>query len=584
MKIGVFYLLTCIRCGETQIKYHSDLILTLICMYFAVRFIPKYYAMNMQNSNQTTLSKTAVINTSAWTPLSEPLFRWLWIATVVSNIGTWMENIGEGWLMTTLSPSPLLVALVQVATTLPMFILALPSGSLADIFDRRKILLVSQIWMMIAVTFLAVFTSLDIMTPWLLLILTFILGLGAAINAPAWRSITPDIVSKDNLSKAIVLNGLGVNGSRIIGPALGGFIIAVLGTNWVFILNAVSFIGVIFVLYSWDNKTEHSELPAEHFLQSILNGIKYVRHSKIMDITLTHAVAFFPFSSAMFALLPLVARKELGLDSGGYGVMLGFLGMGAVTGAILLPRVQQRFTLHQTVMYGQVFMAVLILLLGLSQNWFVAFLAMFIGGLGWIAVLSNLQTVVLNYVPGWVRSRVMSVYLLTFFAAQSVGSFMWGLVADHTSISLALLIAAAGLILTALLTWKKELPSGKPIDFSPTIFAPVQTFVEQLNYEDGPVIISTEYIIDPQRLKEFTEHMKRVRRARLRAGAYSWYLAKDLNRPERQLEVFMVNSWLEFLRQRERSTIFDKKLQQETDAFQVGDQPPNTGYYLSELG
>ncbi len=279
-----------------------------------------------------------------------------------------------------------------------------------------------------------------------------------------------------------------------------------------------------------------------------------------------------------------VARQELGLNSGGYGVMLGFLGMGAVTGAILLPRVQQKFTLHQTVMYGQIFMSVLMMLLGLSENHFIAFASMFIGGLGWIAVLSNLQTVVLNYVPGWVRSRVMSVYLLTFFAAQSVGSFLWGLVADHTSISLALLVAAGGLILTALLTWRRELPSGKPIDFSPTIFAPVQSFVEQLSYEDGPVIVSTEYIIDPIRLKEFTDHMERVRRARLRAGAYSWYLAKDLNRPERQLEVFMVNSWLEFLRQRERATVFDKKLQQEADAFQVGNLPPLTSYYLSEIG
>ena len=540
--------------------------------------------MNIPKNQLNDSSGTADHSTSAWTPLSESLFRWLWIATVVSNIGTWMENVGEGWLMTTLSPSPLLVALVQVATTLPMFLLALPAGSLADIFDRRKILLISQIWMMTAVTFLAVFTSVDIMTPWLLLILTFILGLGAAINAPAWRSITPDIISKENLSKAIVLNGLGVNGSRIIGPALGGFIIAALGTNWVFILNAVSFIGVIFVLYKWDNNPEHSELPAEHFLQAILKGIKYVRHSKVMDVTLTHAVSFFPFSSAMFALLPLVARKELGLDSGGYGVMLGFLGMGAVTGAILLPRVQKKFTLHQTVMYGQLFMATLILILGLSGNRFIAFAAMFIGGLGWIAVLSNLQTVVLNYVPGWVRSRVMSVYLLTFFAAQSIGSFLWGLVADHTSISSALLAAAGGLFLSALLTWRKKLPSGKPIDFSPTIFAPVQSFAEQISYEDGPVIVSTEYIIDPDRLKEFTDHMERIRRARLRAGAYSWYLAKDLNRPERQLEVFMVNSWLEFLRQRERTTVFDKKLQQEADDFQVGEEPPFTSYYLSELG
>ncbi len=539
----------------------------------------------MRNNNEKVIDRKYLSSSaSAWTPLLEPLFRWLWTATLVSNIGTWMENVGEGWLMTTLSPSPLLVALVQVANTLPMFMLALPAGSLADIFDRRKILLVSQGWMMIAALMLAIFTITNLMTPWLLLTFTFVLGLGAALNAPAWRSITPDIVSKENLSKAIVLNGLGVNGSRIFGPALGGFIIAALGTGWVFILNAVSFIGVIIVLYFWENKLVYSELPSEHLFEAIIKGIKYVRHSKIMDLTLIHAVAFFPFSSAMFALLPLFVRIQLGLDSGGYGVMLGFLGLGAVMGAVLLPRIQLRKSLHQTVMYGQIMMVFLLLLLGLSNNQYLAFGAMFIGGLGWIAVLSNLQTVVLNYVPGWVRSRVMSVYLLTFFAAQSIGSFLWGLIADHTSIPLALIIAGCGMAVTAVLTWNRKLPSGKAIDFSPTLFAPAPAFFEDIKFEDGPLIVSAEYIINPEQLESFKQHMERVRRARLRAGAYSWYLAKDLNHPERQVEVFIVSSWLEYLRQRERITVFDKNLQQEADSFHIGKNPPVINYYLSELG
>ncbi len=539
----------------------------------------------MRNNNEKVIDRKSLSNgASAWTPLLEPLFRWLWIATLVSNIGTWMENVGEGWLMTTLSPSPLLVALVQVANTLPMFMLALPAGSLADIFDRRKILLVSQGWMMVAASMLAIFTITNLMTPWLLLTFTFVLGLGAALNAPAWRSITPDIVSKENLTKAIVLNGLGVNGSRIFGPALGGFIIAALGTGWVFILNAVSFIGVIIVLYLWENKPVYSELPAEHLFEAIIKGIKYVRHSKIMDTTLIHAVAFFPFSSAMFALLPLVVRHQLGLDSGGYGIILGFLGLGAVMGAVLLPRIQMQRSLHQTVMYGQVLMVLLLLLLGLSKNQYMAFGAMFIGGLGWIAVLSNLQTVVLNYVPGWVRSRVMSVYLLTFFAAQSIGSFLWGLIADHTSIPLALIIAGGGMAVTVVLTWNRKLPSGIAIDFSPTFLAPAPAFFEDIKFEDGPVIVSAEYIINPEQLDAFKQHMERVQRVRLRAGAYSWYLAKDLNHPERQIEVFMVSSWLEYLRQRERITVFDKNLQQEADAFHIGKNPPLINYYLSELG
>jgi len=524
------------------------------------------------------------VSDSPWTPLREPLFRWLWIATLFSNVGTWMENVGEGWLMTTLSPSPLLVAMVQVASTFPLFLLALPAGSLADIFDRRKLLLISQTWMMITAVLLAVFTSLNMMTPWLLLALTFILGLGAALNAPAWRSITPDIVSQQNLSKAIVLNGLGVNGSRIVGPALGGFIIAALGTNWVFTLNAISFTGVIIVLYFWKNKPVYSDLPAERLFESIVSGLRYVQHSKLMRKTLTHAVAFFPFSSAMFALLPLVARQQLGLNSGGYGIILGFLGLGAVTGAFVLPRMQKKLSLHQIVMSGKLCMVVLLLGLGLTRNTYVAYGAMFIGGFGWIAVLSNLQTVVLSYVPGWVRSRVMSVYLLTFFAAQAAGGFVWGLISKHFSISTALLISAVGLLLSILLSWKRKLPSGLAIDFSPTVFAPAPNFNKDPKYKDGPVIISNEYIIDPEQIDAFKTHMDRVRRARLRVGAYSWYLAQDLDYPERQIEVFMVSSWLEYLRQNERATVFDKQLQQETEAFHVGVEPPVSKYYLSELG
>ena len=522
--------------------------------------------------------------TSPWAPLSEPVFRWLWIATVVSNIGTWMENVGEGWMMTTLSPSSLIVALVQVANTLPMFVLALPAGSLADIFDRRKLLLISQAWMMVAAVLLALFTALNMMTPWLLLLLTFVLGLGAALNAPAWRAIAPEIVSKENLSKAIVLNGLGVNGSRIVGPALGGFIIAALGTSWVFIFNAISFIGVIAVLYFWKREPSTSKLPAERLFQSIVKGLRYVQHSKIMRVTLWHALAFFPFSSAMFALMPLVARQHLGLGSDGYGVMLGCLGMGAVMAAILLPRVQLRLSLHQTVMFGTLLMVVLLFGLGMARNHLLVYGAMFIGGMGWMAVLSNLQTVVLSYVPDWVRSRVMSVYLLTFFAAQSLGSFCWGLVSSYSSISTALVIAAGGLLIASLVAWRQTLPSGRAIDFSPTIFWPAPTFNEELKYDDGRVMVTIEYMIDPKQLGAFKDVMERIRRARLREGAYSWYLVKDLGRPERQLEVFMLSSWLEHLRQQERMTAFDKMLQQQANAFHVGEDPPVFKYFLSELG
>ncbi len=537
--------------------------------------------MSATNPTQpSTLVKPEKI--SAWAPLREPVFRWLWIATLVSNIGTWMENVGEGWLMTSLSTSPLIVSLVQVANTLPMFMLALPAGSLADLFDRRKLLLISQTWMMIAAVLLAVLTALNVMTPPLLLFLTFLLGLGSALNAPAWRAITPEIVSDKNLSQAIVLNGLAVNGSRVIGPALGGAIIAAFGTSWVFILNAFSFIGVIAVIFFWKRKPDKSDLPGEQFYQSMVAGIRYVSNSQIMKSTLLHAAVFFPFTSAMFAMMPLVARQELQLGSAGYGVMLGCLGIGAISGAIILPRIQKYLSLHQIVMFGSLLVAILLIGLGLAKIAYIAYVALFIGGVGWMAVLSNLQTVVLKSVPGWVRARVMAVYLVCFFAAQTFGSFIWGLVSSYSSITVALVAAGTGLVLATLLTWRVTLPEGKAIDFTPTVFWPAPSLSFEPALHDGPVMITIEYLIDLDQVEVFKTTMQKLRRARMRSGAFSWSLVKDLEKPERYLEVFSVSSWLEHLRQHERTTALDKRLQERANVFHMSDQPPKIRHFLQE--
>ena len=260
---------------------------------------------------------------SPWSPLQQPVFRALWIASVVSNVGTWMQNVGAAWLMTLLTPSPMVVALVQAATSLPVFLVALPAGALADVVDRRRLLLLTQGWMLLAAAALGVATLLGAMTPMILLGLTFALGLGAAMNGPAWQAIVPELVPPAELQEAVALNGAGFNVARAVGPALGGVIVAAAGPGAVFLLNAASFVVVLFVIYRWQRESRVGRLPPEHVMGAIRAGIRYVRHAPPLQVVLVRSGAFILCGAALWALLPLVARDQLGLDAVGYGMLLG---------------------------------------------------------------------------------------------------------------------------------------------------------------------------------------------------------------------------------------------------------------------
>ena len=284
------------------------------------------------------------LSTSAWKPLRQPLFRALWIAAAISNIGTLMQNVGAAWLMTSLAASPLMVALVQTATTLPVFMLALPAGALADVVDRRRVLLFTQGWMLAAAAGLGLLTLLGATTPQVLLALTFILGLGAAMNAPAWQAIVPELVDRAELPAAVALNSVGFNLARAVGPALGGLVVGAAGAGVVFLLNAASFLGVIVVLFYWERPSRKSLLPAERILGAIRTGMRYVRHTPVLRAVLLRAGAFALFGKALLALLPLLARNELGLGAVGYGVLLGAFGAGAIVGAAVLPKMRQRIS------------------------------------------------------------------------------------------------------------------------------------------------------------------------------------------------------------------------------------------------
>src|SRR5438270_3360311 len=404
---------------------------------------------------------TATNQRSAWSPLRYSLFRALWVASVVSNLGTWMEEVGEAWLMTDQTGSPLLVALLQTADSLPIFLLALPAGALADIVDRRRLLLFTQGWMCAAATGLGVLTLLGLTTPWVLLAFTCALGAGTALNVPAWQAIMPELVSREELPASAALGGVGFNIARSAGPALGGRIVAAAGPGAVFLLDAASFVGVLVVLYRWRRAPRHSVLPAERVAGAVRAGLRYGRHAPALRAVLIRTLAFIVCGSALWGLLPVVGRRELALTSIGYGVLLGCLGLGAVVGAMALPSLRRRLSTDALVAVGTVLWAGVMAAFAFVREFPVLCLLLGAGGMGWIALMSSLNVAAQTAVPSWVRGRALALYVLSFQGGMAVGSALWGYVAAHAGISVALIAAASGLVVGLLTIPVYRLPKAE---------------------------------------------------------------------------------------------------------------------------
>lgn len=519
------------------------------------------------------------MNTSAGSPLRQPLFRALWIAAVASNIGTWMQNVGGVWLMTSLTPSPLMVALMQTATSLPVFLVGLPAGALADIADRRRLLLFWQAWMLFTAAALGVLTSVGATTPSLLLILTFALGLGAAMNAPAWQAIIPELVARSDLPAAVTLNGVGINLARAVGPALGGIIVAAAGPAAVFLLNAASFVGVMFVLYRWQRSPRKNALPTERMIGAIRSGLRYVHYAPELRNVLIRSGIFISCGSALWALLPLVA-KQLRLDSFGYGVLLGCLGLGAVMGAFVLPKVRRKVSTDTLLVGATMIYAIATVALAYLQNVVLLYLAMVAGGLAWISIMSSLNVAAQLAVPSWVQARSLGFYQLIFQGGIAVGSAVWGLMAEHFGNATALLGAAIGLLVGLVAGLRYRLTTGDKVDLTPSLHWPEPTVMIELRPDDGPVLITVEYQIDPQRSPEFTKAMHALSLVRRRDGAIRWGLFQDTAVPSRYVETFIVESWAEHLRQHERVTIADQIAEERVGAFVISDEPPTVSHLI----
>jgi MFS family permease len=490
-------------------------------------------------------------------PLTLPLFRALWLAQLVSGVGGWMQTVGAQWMLVSRPDAATWVSLVQAASLLPVMFVSLPAGVLADVLDRRRLLVAVQTSMAVGAGVLAALTATGLTTPALLIALTFLLGCGQAVGNPAWQAIQPELVPREQIPAAAALGSMGVNVARAIGPALAGVLLTVTSTWVLFTLNAVSYLAVVAALLAW-RREEPAVTQAETFAPALRAGARYVRHAPGVRRILVRAALFVLPAAALWALLPVVASDRLHQGSGGYGLLLAALGLGAVLGAVLMGRIRRLLTPRQLIAVASVLFALGTLAAALMDSLAAVTALMVPTGLGWLLALSALNTAMQLTLPAWVRARGLAVYLVVFMGGQGIGSLLWGLAARPLTTTGALIVAAALLLLTAVAM--PLLPQTGTLDRTPAAWPePVLSFTP--DREGGPVLVEVEYQVDEAEVPAFLAAAERVGTSRRRTGATRWGVFRDAAGSGRYLEVFELPSWDEHLRQHHgRTTGYDQEL------------------------
>jgi MFS family permease/quinol monooxygenase YgiN len=511
---------------------------------------------------------------SPWSPFRSRVFAVMWSAMLLGNIGTAMREVGAGWLMTTLTPSATLVAAVQVAGTLPIVLLALPAGTLADLVDRRTLLIATHGLLLVLCLAMGLLTDLGMMTPGLLLAGLLLAGAGTGLLVPVLQSLTPLQVPAPALREAIALNSMGFNVSRAIGPALAGVLIVSMAASLPFYVNAATYLLVIGALFWWRAAaTPAAAGNAEAFGPALRGGLRYVEHSLALRRTLVRAGSFFLFASAYWALLPLIVRDRLGGDARDFGVLLGCIGLGAVSAALLLPRWRARFGTEATMRTGTVLTMLVLAAFALARHVGLAAAAAALAGMAWVAVLTSANTAAQTALPNWVRGRGLAVYLTVFYGAMTLGGLAWGLVADLAGTAAALWSAAAtGLVALALAkVWPMD--SAEP-DLSPSLLWPEPTWAHTTPDADRPTVVSIEYRVHPDDRAHFITAMQLLAETRRRNGALEWHLLEDASRPGRMREVFRDANWAAHLRHHAHMTRTDSLVQARVNRYHRAEAPP----------
>ncbi len=517
---------------------------------------------------------------SPWAPFRSPDFARMASAQFVSNVGSWMQTVGAQELMLTLTTSATLVALIQTASGLPVVLLAVPAGAIGDLVDRRRLLIASQSFMLLAAGVLAGLALAGLITPVVLLALIFAVGVGQTLTSPTWQTLQPELVKPEDRTQAIALGAVNQNLSRAIGPAIGGALYAATSAGALFVVNAVSFVPVIGAVTRWrGGGRPPSAVAPERVGEAIRAGARYVAGSPALRVILLRAGLFMLFANSIWALLPVVAHTRLHLGSGGYGLLLGGVGIGAVAGAAALPRVRARVSPAVLMSAGTVVFAAVTLALAYIHVSALAGLALVIGGVAWILVLSTLNSQYQSTLPGWAKARGMSYYLVVFQGGGAIGAAGFGALAQHAGLTAALLIAAGGLGVTALAGLRLPFKGISPADLLPAGDWPDPQLIA--TGTGGPVLVTVEYWPKPGREQELADALYSGRRARRRTGATSWRMWRDATDSGHILEQFVVGSTEEHLRQHERVSVHDQQRLDEIDAMTDPDRPTKVTHWLA---
>lgn len=505
----------------------------------------------------------------------------IWSASLVSNFGSLIQAVGASWMMTSIAPSPDMVALVQASTTLPIMLLSLPSGATADIWDRRLLMLIAQGLMLVVAVALTAIAYLGLITPWTLLALTFLLGCGTALYAPAWQSSVGEQVPRADLPSAVALNSLAFNIARTAGPAIGGVIVAKAGPPAAFLLNSLSYVGLIIVLALWRRPRPAPFLPPENMFMAMGAGLRYARLSPDIRTVLIRGGIFGVLGSSIWALMPLIARDLIGGNAVTYGVLLGAFGSGAVLGALSSTSLRRRYTNEIIVRASTAGFGIASIITAVSSWHALSMVALMVGGASWVLALSTFNVTVQTSSPRWVVGRTVSIYQMVTFGGLSIGSWLSGVVANQFGLVICLASSGTLMALSALLGRKLPLrqPEGLNLDPSRTWSSEHRAQLDRL-IDTGPVVVTVEYRIAPEDTEAFRLAMRELRRIRRRDGAKRWSLMQDMAAPEIWIERYHSPNWVEHLRRHHRFTVSDREIERKVLDFHRADEPPRVRHLI----
>ena len=497
---------------------------------------------------------------SGWSPLTSSLYRTLWIAALLLYIGAAMYDVGASWLMTSLAPNPLFVSLITTATTLPIFLFAIPSGALSDIFDRRIILIIACAYMLIISMILGMLTLVGVTSPMVLLIFTFALGAGMTMIRTPIIPIMSGLVSSSELPAALTLSAVAGNLGRIVGFAVGGFIVAIVAPWAVFFLNSASFIGMIIVLSRLPKKSQinqQSSLPPENIIRAIRAQIRYIRYSQASHVLIVRAGLFTLCSSALLSLLPILAKHDLGLDSTGFGLLLGSFGLGAIIGGIvILPKLRSKISVESLIIGSIGLLAIVIFAMGYIRDFTILCVIMGIGGVAYITIISKFYTIGIKSAPRWIGARVLAIYLLILNGGLAVGSVIWGSMANTLGIQITLSVASLALGVTILAKKRYNTTLLDDLDFTPSgdhWSLPPELSIDPPQ-SDNQVLITIDYKIDPKLSNEFEKSVRELGRILKSEGMANWELFQDTKDIGHYIEIRIADTWTDHMRQHERVT------------------------------